>query len=65
MATICIDYYDLGYTTGLMACDILLGKADISQMPIAYSPVFHTVVNPVLCELLNIPVPQDCEMLTD
>ena len=65
VATICIDYYDLGYTTGLMACDILTGKADISQMPIAYSPVFHTVVNPVLCELLNIPVPQDCEMLTD
>lgn len=65
VATICIDYYDLGYTTGLMACDILTGNADISQMPIAYSPVFRTVVNPALCKLLNIPVPQDCEMLAD
>ena len=63
VATICIDYYDLGYTTGLMACDILTGKADVSQMPIAFSPVFHTVVNPALCELLGVTIPQDCVML--
>ena len=63
VATICIDYYDLGYTTGLMACEILTGQADIAQMPIAYSPVFHTVVNPAMCELLGVAIPENCELL--
>ena len=63
VATICIDYYDLGYATGLMACDILTGKADISQMPITFSPVFHTVVNAAMCETLGIAIPEDCEIL--
>ena len=63
VATICIDYYDLGYTTGLMACEILIGRADIAQMPIAYSPVFHTVVNPAMCELLGVAIPDNCELL--
>lgn len=63
VATICIDYYDLGYATGLMACDILTGKAEVSQMPIAYSPIFHTVVNPAMCELLGIAIPEGCEVL--
>ena len=65
VATICIDYYDLGYATGLMAVDILNGRAEIAQMPIAFSPVFHTVANPVMCETLGIPVPEDCELLPD
>lgn len=65
VATICIDYYDLGYTTGLMACDILAGGADISQMPIAFSPVFHTVVNARMCETLGISVPEGCELLPE
>lgn len=63
VATICIDYYDLGYTTGLMACDILTGKAEVSQMPIAYSQMFHTVVNPTMCDLLGIAIPEGCEVL--
>lgn len=63
VATICINYYDLGYATGLMACDILTGKADIAQMPIAFSPVFHTVVNAAMCEALGVAIPEDCEVL--
>ena len=58
VATICIDYYDLGYTTGLMACDILQGQADIAQLPIAYSPTFTQVVNTEMCEYLGIAVPE-------
>ena len=57
VATICINYYDLGYTTGLMACDILLGSVDIAQLPIACSPTFIQVVNTEMCEYLGIAVP--------
>lgn len=58
VATICINYYDLGYATGLMACDILLGKADAAQLPIAYSPTFAQVVNTQMCEYLGIAIPE-------
>ena len=61
VATICINYYDLGYATGLMASDILLGKADVAQLPIAYSPTFTQVVNTGMCEFLGIAVPQGCQ----
>ena len=32
VATLCIDYYDLGYTTGKMAVKLLKGEADIATM---------------------------------
>ena len=38
IATISIDYYDLGYATGLMAVQILRDGADITTMPIQYTP---------------------------
>lgn len=38
IATLSIDYYDLGYATGEMAVKILKDGADISTMPIAYIP---------------------------
>jgi len=58
VATICIDYYDLGYATGLMACDILLGKEDVTQLPIAFSPTFTQVVNAEMCEYLGVAIPE-------
>lgn len=36
IATLSIDYYELGRTTGEMAVKILTGTADISTMPIEY-----------------------------
>lgn len=36
VATLSINYYDLGVTTGKMAAKILKGEADISTMPIEY-----------------------------
>lgn len=38
VATLSIEYYDLGYATGKMAAKILRGEADISTMPIEYTP---------------------------
>lgn len=59
VATLSIDYYDLGYTTGQMAAEILTGKADIATMPIAYAPKFTKLYNPTNCEKLGIAIPQD------
>ena len=35
-ATLAISYYSIGYKTGEMAAEVLLGQKDISTMPIAY-----------------------------
>ncbi len=59
VATFSINYYDLGYTTGTMAVQILEDGADISSMPIGYASVFTKKYNPQICEALNITVPDD------
>jgi len=38
IATLSISYYDLGYTTGEMAYEILANGADVSKMEVQYSP---------------------------
>jgi len=38
IATLSINYYDLGYATGEMAVKIIKGEADISTMAIEYTP---------------------------
>ena len=63
VATVSIDYYDLGYITGEMAAKILTGQADISQMPIAYAKGATKLYNAELCEKLGIAVPDGYEAL--
>ena len=58
VATLSIDYYDLGYATGMMAAKILKGEANISDMAIAYAPEFTKLYNPEICEELNLTVPE-------
>lgn len=53
VATLSISYYDLGYTTGLMAAKILTGEADISEMPIEYTSTTKKY-NSVICKSLGI-----------
>lgn len=53
VATLSISYYDLGYTTGLMAAKILTGEADISTMPIEYTETTPKY-NATICEALGI-----------
>ena len=62
VATLCIEYYDLGYATGLMAAKILTGEADISEMPIAYAEA-SAVYNAEICEDLGITPPEGYEPL--
>ncbi len=55
--TLSISYYEIGYTTGKMAAQILTGEADIATMPIAYDPNPVKKYNAEICEALNITVP--------
>ena len=57
VATLSIDYYDLGVATGRMAVKILTGRADISTMPIEYAPEFKKLYNAEICNELKINIP--------
>ena len=57
VATLCIEYYDLGYAAGQMAAKVLTGEADISQMPIAYAEAAK-VYNAELCGELGLTPPE-------
>jgi len=57
VATLSIDYYDLGTKTGEMAAEILQG-GDISTMPIAYAPQFTKKFNKEMCDALGLTVPE-------
>ncbi len=63
VATLSIDYYDLGYATGKMAADILTGKADISTMPIGYVEEFTYQYNAEICADLGLTPPEGYEPL--
>lgn len=57
VATLSIDYYDIGYKAGEMAYDILVNGADISTMNVEYAPAVEKKYNAALCETLGITVP--------
>ena len=61
VATLSIDYYDLGTATGEMAAKILTGEADVSEMPVAFAPEVTKMYNPANCEALSITPPADYE----
>ena len=56
IATLSINYYDLGYATGKMAVKILKGEAKISEMPIEYTPEekLAPLYNAEICKELGI-----------
>lgn len=59
VATLSISYYELGYTTGILAYEILVGGADISKMQIMYAPNVTKMYNPVICEQLGVEIPDN------
>lgn len=59
VATLSIDYYELGKITGQMAAKILSGEADISTMPVEFAPTATKQANMANCEKLGITVPAD------
>ena len=54
IATLSIDYYDLGYATGKMAVRILKDGEDITKMPIEYAPEVSYLYNEEICKELSI-----------
>lgn len=63
VATLTISYYDLGYTTGEMAYEILANGADISTMPVEFAPEVTAKYNPTNCETLGITPPEGYEAI--
>ena len=63
VATLTINYYDLGRTTGEMAVKVLTGEADISTMPIEYFPNPVKKYSPAMAEHFGLTMPEDYEAL--
>lgn len=59
VATLSIDYYDLGVVTGKMAAKILTGESKVEKMEIEYAPDFTKKYNKQICEDLGIEIPDD------
>ena len=59
VAALTIDYYDLGYETGLMAYEILANGADVSTMEVRFAPKVEKKYNAELCEVFGVEVPED------
>ena len=63
VATLSIDYYELGQITGEMAVQILTGEAEVSEMAIGYDETVTKMYNAANCEALGITVPEDYEAI--
>lgn len=59
VATLSISYYDIGYTTGEMAYEILVNGADVTKMEVKYAPSVTKMYNAANCEALGVTIPDD------
>jgi len=59
VATLSIDYYDLGTATGEMAYEILVNGANVAEMEIRYAPIFTKKYNAELAEIMGVTIPAD------
>ena len=65
LATLSINYYDLGYATGEMAYEVLANGADVATMQIQFAPKFTKEFNAANAEALGISVPSDYVAIAD
>lgn len=61
LATMGINYYDLGYQTGLMAVKVLKGEAKPDTMPIESATGFDFAINGTVAEEIGIEIPDDLQ----
>lgn len=59
LATEGIDFYKLGYETGLMAADVLDGKSEPKDMPVNILEDRDVFVNKETLEKLNLEIPSE------
>lgn len=58
LATLSISYYDIGYKAGEMAYEILVNGADVSAMPVEFSPNVTKKYNKAVADELGITIPE-------
>ena len=58
VATLSIDYYELGRTTGEMAVRILTGESNVAEMPIEYYADPAKKYNADISTALNVAIPE-------
>lgn len=63
VATLSIDYYELGCTTGEMAFEILVNDKDITTMEVAFAPNVTKKYNAEICDALDIEIPEGYEAI--
>lgn len=63
VATLSIDYYELGEMTGQMAYDILVGGQNPGEMEIQPAPTFTKMYNESICQELGLIVPEGYEAI--
>ena len=63
VATLSISYYDIGYSTGEMAYEILVNGADVSTMEVQYAPNVTKKYNEANCNALGITIPDGYEAI--
>ena len=61
LATLGINYYDLGYQTGLMGVKILKGEAEPASMPLEASTKFDFAINGAVAEEIGLTIPADLQ----
>jgi putative ABC transport system substrate-binding protein len=59
LATLGINYYNLGYQTGEMAVKVLNGEAEPATMPIESQTEFSYVINGDVADMIGIEIPTD------
>jgi putative ABC transport system substrate-binding protein len=59
LATLGIDYYNLGYQTGLMAVKVLKGEATPATMPVESQTDYAFTINGDVAEAIGLTIPSD------
>ncbi len=65
VATLSIDYYELGELTGQMAYDILVDGQNPGDMEIQPAPTFTKMYNESICQELGITPPEGYEAISE
>ncbi len=63
VASVAIDYYELGQMTGHMAAKVLTGKEKISEMPIQSASGVKKMVNAKNAKALGLTIPEGYEVI--
>lgn len=58
LATLGINYYNIGYQAGEMAVKVLNGE-DISKMPVEFSTDYDYIINKEFAEALELAIPEE------